>query len=68
MIIHRKFNYSILICVTSKIIQNLAKLGYGLNESPTVMVGETIKKTENSVKIGPYSNPVGFYQDQKAKR
>ena len=33
---------------------NLAKLYDGVEESPTVMVGETNNKTENSVKIGAY--------------
>ena len=33
---------------------NLAKLGDGRVESPTVMVGDYNNKTKNSVKIGPY--------------
>jgi hypothetical protein len=33
---------------------NLAKLDNGLNESPTVMVGDNNKKRQNSVKIGAY--------------
>ena len=35
---------------------NLAKLGDGLDESPTVTVGET--KSNNLVKIGAYSKPI----------
>ena len=38
---------------------NLAKLGDGLDQSPTVMVGDN-NNNKNSVKIGAYSNPVGL--------
>ena len=47
----------ILLAIVNKIksnpIINLAKLDCGLDESPTVMVGEATT-TKNSVKIGAY--------------
>jgi hypothetical protein len=38
----------------------IAKLDHGLDESPTVMVGETNNKTENSVKKGHTKTQLGF--------
>jgi hypothetical protein len=35
-------------------INNLARLGSGLDESPTVMVGEATKKNNNLSKKGAY--------------
>ena len=47
-----------VFCETIKvrqiIHQNQARLGDGLDERPTVMVGEKRKREKNSVKIGAY--------------
>ena len=47
----------IQVCSPQKIGETgvkIAKLDNGLDESPTVMVGEDNTKTKNSVKIGAY--------------
>ena len=42
------------ILLRHHLLRNLAKLDDGLNESPTVMVGEDNKQNNNSVKIVAY--------------
>ena len=42
---------------------NLAKLDCGLDQSPTVIVGET-KQTKKSVKKGAYQTPVEIWLRQ----
>ena len=46
--------FSLALHLQTKPKFNLDKLGDGLDESPTVMVGEDNKTKQNSVKIGAY--------------